>query len=261
MTFLDKIERRFGNLAIANLTIYLLAGQIISYFFLYINSDRADLFTISSSFIANQEYWRLATFLFKPFAQSPIFVVFEWYLYYIFGMGLEKEWGAFRYTLYVLISYLCTVTAAFLFPGQILSNGYLYTSIFLAFAYLYPNFILYLIIIPVKVKWMAVVVWIGILASILFGDMSARILGIISIFNFLLFFGTSLIDRFSVEKRALVQGQKRILKPTKALHVCSVCGNNEIKDPKMVIYYCVECKPSLCYCGEHIKKHEHKIAK
>ena len=47
-------------------------------------------------------------------------------------------------------------------PGQAATNGFLYGSVFLAFARLFPDFELHLFfILPIKIKWLALLTWIG----------------------------------------------------------------------------------------------------
>ena len=53
-----------------------------------------------------------------------------------------------------------TVGLSFLVPDAIVSYSFLAGSVFLAFAYLNPDFeILILMVIPVKVRWLSLLVW------------------------------------------------------------------------------------------------------
>ena len=67
-------------------------------------------------------------------------------------------------------------------------------SVFLAFAWLYPDYqILLFFILPVKVKWVAVMVWIYYLMAFATGDWDkAAVLA--GIFNWVLFFHGDLLD-------------------------------------------------------------------
>ena len=84
---------------------------------------------------------------------NRIFAFFAWYLFYLMGNALEGHWGAFRYNLFLLIGYLVTVAVAFLYPYAAATNIFIGGSVFLAFAYLYPDFQLYIFfIIPVRLN-------------------------------------------------------------------------------------------------------------
>ena len=97
--------------------------------------------------VLDGEVWRLVTFLFDPPATNLIFAFFFWYLFYLMGTTLETSWGTFRYNVFLLIGYrgvggggICAVLSrgrARIMPA---SNGFLYGTVFLAFARLYPDF-------------------------------------------------------------------------------------------------------------------------
>ena len=114
------------------------------------------------------EWWRLITYLFDPPRTNAIFAFFAWYIFYLMGTTLETTWGLFRYNLYLAIGYFASLAFAFLcwfatgVPGQAATNGFLYGSVFLAFARLFPDFELQLFfILPIKIKWLALLTWIG----------------------------------------------------------------------------------------------------
>ena len=88
-------------------------------------------------------------------------------LYYSLGNTLESYWGAFRYNVYIFSGILFTVIGAFIVNGLIggitgfgslYSTYYINMSIFLACASIMPDYQLLLYgIIPIKMKWMAIV--------------------------------------------------------------------------------------------------------
>ena len=105
------------------------------------------------------QWWRLLTLLIVPPPMHPVFIIFYLFIYYFIGTALEARWGAFRYDLYLLIGYVATVLVV-LIPGAIVTNFYLMESVFLAFAWLYPDFeFLLFLILPMKVKWLALIGW------------------------------------------------------------------------------------------------------
>src|SRR5512135_659465 len=189
MSLLNKLERKLRRYAVPNVTLYLIIGQAL--FFLFAISGRFILerVVLIPDRVMMGEWWRLITFLFIPPLTNPIFAFFAWYLFYLMGSALEGHWGAFRYNLFLLIGYLVTVAAAFLFPWSAATNLFIGGSVFLAFAYLYPEFeILIFFILPVKIKWLALLTWIGYGYQLIAGSWGTRLQVLASVSNFLIFF-------------------------------------------------------------------------
>jgi len=256
MKLLDYFERRFGNLAIPNLTLYFIGGQVLTFILMISSPAWEKLFYLQGSLVVKGEWWRMVTMLFTPLSLSPVWAAFTWYLYYLYGTGLEREWGPFRYNVYLVIIYLATLGASFLFPAVPLTNVYIYASVFLAFAYLYPDFtLLMFFFIPVKIKWLAALTWIGLAVNLILGSLSDRILIVLSIANFLLFFGAD-VWRYMLDRaRYTAHKTGTHLDDIKAYMICVACGATE-KDHK-IFYYCHTCIPDRCYCEDHIRNHDH----
>ena len=203
------------------------------------------------------EWWRLITFLFIPPSNHPVFVFFAWYLFYLMGGALEGHWGTFRYNVFLLIGYLVTVAVSFLIPMFPATNVFIGGSVFLAFAFLYPDFQLYIFfILPVKIKWLALLTWLGYAYELLFGSWLTRLLVLASICNFLLFFGRDILWRMKTGNRRMVEKAKDISGKKEAFHRCAACGVTDLSHPAMEFRYCSECG-GLGYCKKHIANHEH----
>jgi hypothetical protein len=259
MNIVDWLERKFGDFEIPNLTYYLIGGQALAFILIQFYPDYAPFFSLNGDAVMQGQWWRIFLFLFQPISMDFLFAVFSWYLFYLYGTALERLWGSFRFILYILIAYVGTVILAFVFPSAGFSNAYIFGSLFLAFAYRFPDFeLLLFFIIPVKVKWLAIAIWIGMAGAVFLGSFATKIQTIVSILNFLLFFGDELImiARERLHHRAYTRNRVNHDKP---YHVCTVCGKNEVDNPDMEIRYCNTCVPSRCYCGEHIKQHKHTI--
>ena len=83
------------------------------------------------------------------------------------------------------------------FRGQVVSNTYLCGTVFLAFAWLYPNFVFHIMfILPVKVKWLAWLTWATYIYGFLKGPNLARLMIAAGVANFLLFFGRDIYELF-----------------------------------------------------------------
>jgi hypothetical protein len=206
------------------------------------------------------EVWRLATFLCEPPLSNPLFAFFFWYLFYLMGTALENTWGAFRYNVFLLVGWAATAAVAFVQPDAAAHAGFLQGSVFLAFAYLYPDFeLLLFFILPVKVKWLALLQWMFYAYTVLSGDWSARLLVLAAVCNFGLFFWHDIFLRIKAGRRRMTQQAQQIHAANTPRHKCVVCGVTNLSDPKMSFRYCSKCSGAPCYCAKHIFAHEHVI--
>jgi hypothetical protein len=209
--------------------------------------------------VLSGEVWRLATFLAVPPFDNIVGLIFSWYLFYLMGTALERTWGTFRYNAFLLVGYLATVGVAFLVPDQPASNGPLLGSVFLAFAYLYPDFEIYIFfLIPVKIKWLALIAWIGYGFELVFGEWLTRLLVLAAVGNFLLFFGKDIVERIHIGRRRMATQAARLAVRQPAYHHrCVVCGITDRSHPQMDFRYCSKCTGALGYCTDHLRAHEH----
>jgi len=261
MAFLDKLERKYGRYAIPNVTTGIVIGQAFLYLFAYSGQLDISRALLIPGLVLAGEWWRLLTFPFTPPNAGLFFIFFALYAFYLMGSALEGRWGAFRYNVFLLTGYFATVAAAFLTPHQPASNVFIGGSVFLAFAALYPEFQFYIFfVIPVKVKWLALLAWIGYGISFLSGDWSTRFLVLASISNYLLFFGRDIWWTMRTGKRKIAEKAKTFSGSREAFHSCASCGKTDITHPNIDFRYCPDCG-GLGYCSEHINSHEHKRMK
>jgi hypothetical protein len=265
MSFLAKLEKLFGRFALPHLTLGLIACQVLVYLAVQVqlNPERQQalesrLLLIPDLVLAGQA-WRLITFLVVPPVTNVFCAFFFWYLFYLMGTALESHWGTFRFNLYLLIGYLATVGVSFLTPNAPSSNGYLQGSVFLAFAFLYPEFELYMMFLfPVKVKWLALLTWIFYVITLITGDWLSRSLVLASVANYLLFFGKDIVDRVKVGRRRMAfQAARLKVKEPPFNHRCAVCGITDRTNPSMDFRYCSKCAGARGFCTEHLRDHEH----
>ena len=145
--------------------------------------------------VLDGQWWRIFGFMLIPPPAGIIFIGFAWWMFYLMGSGLEHFWGAFRYNLYIWVGAAFTVGLSFLQPGAAATNAFLAGSVFLAFAYLNPDFeILVLLVLPVKMKWLALITWAIYGYEFVTGGWSGRLQVIAAVGNFFLFFGGDLIQ-------------------------------------------------------------------
>lgn len=260
MKLLNSLQRRFGRFAVPHVTEGLIACQVLTYLFYQTNPDFLARIALVPPLVLTGEAWRLVTFLCEPPVSNPLFAFFFWYMFYLMGTALENTWGTFRYNIYLLVGWLATVAVSFLDPDMAGSPAFLQGSIFLAFAYLYPDFqLLLFFLLPVKVKWLALVQWAFCLYVMMFGPLMAQLMAAASVCNFVLFFWHDIWLRMKSGRRRMAAQAKTIGQANTPRHTCHVCGVTNLSDPKASFRYCSKCIGSPCYCAEHIHSHAHLV--
>ena len=253
----ERLERRLERWAIPDLTRILVAGQVLLYVAGFLGVPVLERGAFIPELALAGEWWRFLTFVFIPPLANPLFAFFAWYLFYLMGSALEGHWGALRYDLFLLLGYVLTVAAALLAPGLPATNVFIGGSVFLAFAFLYPDFeFLILFILPVKVKWLALLTWLGYGFQLLAGTWQTRLFVLASVGNFLIFFGQDLLWMIKSGHRRMAVLAKDVSKKKAAFHRCAVCGITDVSHPTMDFRYCPECR-GLGYCPDHISAHQH----
>ncbi len=259
MGIIDILEKKLGRYAPANITLYLIAGQTLVYVLFMMGRLDPSQVAYSADSVLRGEWWRLLSFPFDPPVRNLLFAFFAWYLFYLMGSALEEHWGAFRYNLFLLTGYLLTVAVSFLIPGHFVTNAFLAGSVFLAFAFLFPDFqLLLFFVLPVRIKWLALITWLGYGYIILTGGWAGRLLALASIGNFLLFFARDIIVNLRYGRKQLSRRVSASARSNdKPFHRCTVCGITDKTHPDMDFRYCPQCDGQHGYCRDHIFNHEH----
>lgn len=284
--FLNKLERKFGHLAVPDIIYYLIilysAGAALG---LIAPSIYYRYLCLNFNAIFHGQVWRLFTYLLEPYGYyaemgilvSLLFFAIQVNLFFLFGRSLEQVWGTFRANLYFLSGYLLNIIAAlilYLSPLHLSYYGagfqFIYWSMFFAFATLYPNYeLLVWFILPIKVKWLALADAIYmtylVVANIQSGNLSAAVAIVVAMGNFLIYFFASrqyknvshheMQRRRSFRKKVL-QGERN-KRPGGTRHRCAVCGRTELDDENLDFRYCSKCEGNFEYCTDHLFIHEH----
>lgn len=282
MNWLNKLERKFGRFAIPNLIVWLIAAYTIGFVIYAVNPAILDLLVLSPYHILHGQVWRLVTWIFMPTDYSVFSLLIMALFYFQLGTTLERNWGTFRFNVYIFSGMLFTVLGAFILYailyvinggvtiemlsiGYGFSTNYINMSIFLAFAVTYPEMqVLLMFIIPVKMKWMAAVY--GILTALQFieNGWAGRIAIVMSLLNFIIFFlSTRNFKRYTPQEVHRRQKFKREARQTSgyeggARHKCAVCGRTEKDDPTLEFRFCSKCVGNYEYCQDHLFTHAHK---
>lgn len=199
LKFLDKLDRKYGKFAIRNLMTYIAIGNLAVFLLSFMYPSLPGYLSLIPSLVLKGQVWRLITYIFIPPDSSILFILFAVYFYYMIGNTLEHEWGSFRLNAYYLTGMLATTIAAFITGGTY--GVHLNLSLFLAFAYLYPNHeILLFFVLPVKIKYLA---WLNLAFigfSVLFYAWPYKIAAIVSLTNYLLFFGDDMMKGMKMRR-------------------------------------------------------------
>lgn len=262
MTWLDKLEKRLGFLAIPRLIRVIVGFNALVFVLAQISSPNGQRVADSAfvraleldrGAVMHGQLWRLFTYIFIPQTFSPLWVIFAlWFLYYV-GEGLEQAWGSFRVTLYYLVGMIGTTVAAFFFGGNF-ANGVLNASLFFAFAWFYPDEVIYVFfVLPVRIKWLAWASAAFLLFGFVVGTPPYRVALVVAFANYLLFFGPEIV-RQARDRRAVSSRRKRFEiqsrdAETEPLHRCAVCGATELTDPTLEFRVAADGEE---YCLPHL---------
>jgi len=266
MALLDKLERSFGWLAIRNLALYLIIGQVAVLFAAMFQLVDLERLIFAPVLLAEGEWWRVLTFLLVVPVPPPtailsfVFLAFGWYLFYLMGGALEAQWGAFRFNLFILTSYVLTVGLSFFAPNSLVTNAFILGSIFIAFAYLNPDFeLMMFFILPVKIKWLALIAVVFGAYGFVVGGLATKLQTAAAVIAFLLFFGGDMIRTLRQGRRTAVRRAEKAAEVVQPRHVCFVCGKTDKTHPQLDFRYCSKCAGDQCYCPEHIQNHAHVV--
>ena len=268
--FLNRLERKYGHLAIQNLPIYIVILYGIGFVFQMLDPTFYINFALNPYAIIHGEVWRIFTFLIVPPSSNAIFIIFVLLFYYSICQSLEHVWGAFRFNLYYFIGVIGTILGAFISYGitknplLFMDTYYLNLSLFLAFAACFPDMLVYfMFILPVKVKWLGVLDALYLLVEFIKGGNGTKIAIVVAMLNFLLFFfATRNYQKISPKQmRRKRNYQKAVHKSTTyangARHQCAICGRTELDDPNLEFRYCSKCDGDYEYCQDHLFTHTH----
>ena len=281
MKKVDMFCYRHPRFGIPNLMLYVVVGNAIVWLFtLFTQFSGSGVSILSYLYfspyhILRGEIWRLLTFIIIPNSTSILALIF-FYFYYMIGRTVEAQWGPGKFTIYFFSGVLLTVIYGFLIyfifhVNLAVSAEFIYLSLFFTFATLYPDMqVLLFFLIPLKIKWLAIVDAVFFLYSVVTSTFPANLLPIVAVLNYLLFCGSALFDavrrllggsrqqrrntvNFKNEVRRIQYEEKQ--KPY--TRRCEVCGRTDTDYPDLEFRYCSRCAGYHCYCMDHINNHRH----
>lgn len=278
---MSKFEKKFGKYAISNLTLILIICYVVGYVIQLINPNVAFFLTLDPYQIVHGQIWRLFSWVLIPPSSLDIFTIIMLMFYYNLGTVLEKTWGAYRYNVYIFTGMLLTIVASFLYMGTMFLLGlnpadatavffytsgafstyYINLSIFLAFAVTYPDMqVLLMFVIPVKVKWMAILDIVLLVYDMLVGGLSVKFAVGAALVNFVVFYLSTKslyhMNPKQMKRRAEFKSEVK-RNSTVTRHKCAICGRTEEDDPSLEFRFCSKCNGNYEYCQHHLFTHEH----
>ncbi len=274
MNAVDRFCYKHPRFGVRNLMLYIVIGNAIVWFFSMMDTTGLFLSALyfNPAMIMKGQVWRLVTFVLIP-DSSGLFLLIFLYFYYFIGSALERQWGAAKFTIYYLSGILFTIIFGFVFWGITgysfnLSASYINLSMFFSFATLYPDTrVLLFFIIPIKIKWLALLNAAYFIIGIIRLPFPANLLPIVATLNYLLFCGGYLLEyirpyktrtnkntiNFRREARRI--NRERAKKPYS--RKCAVCGRTDTDYPGLEFRYCSRCQGYHCFCQDHINNHVH----
>lgn len=315
---MNWLEKHLAKYAIRNLSLMIAIVQAFGYIILQVNSNIYNYITLNPHRILHGQIYRLVTWLIVPPAGSNVmFVMIAILFYYSIGTSLERAWGTVRYNIYILGGIVFTILGAFIAYGvsfvlygglwleymAVWISGYFTTyyvlmSIFLAYAATFPDaIVLFMFILPVKVKWLGGLYVAGLAYDIYRYATDPYVSGALwivcaamaaSLLNFVIFFlmtrdwarhAPGEARRRNAWKRATgsktVNGRYRVvpgtqntaesggtanpvhMRGTQSVHRCAICGRTEVSNPDLEFRYCSKCESGYEYCQDHLFAHIH----
>ena len=287
MSFMDKLQKKFGKYAVYNLQKYLIMaycfGLVINMIGIPVNS----YLSFSMDEILQGQIWRLFTWILCADGGSVLSLLFL-YCAYSMARNLEQMFGTFRMNVYLIGGLLWNlfggilvyvITALLLNQGisvRLTSYEMLF-SLFLALALCMPEATVYFyFLFPIKMKWMFLIylgmsifalisyysygggnVIMGFLYLIVYGSQT-----IFALLNMFLFFRLSKIRLNRKQKKTQTEFRRQMASTPKysagsARHKCAICGRTENDDPNISFRYCSKCTGNKEYCQDHLFTHTH----
>ena len=276
MKKIDIFCYKHPKFGIPNLMLYVVVGNAIVWMFSLFAPGISLYLAFSPMDILRGEVWRLVTFIIIPGSTSILALIF-FYFYYMIGRTVEAQWGPGKFTIYFFSGVLLTVIYGFLvyFLFRInvaVSAQYIYLSLFFTFATLYPDMqVLLFFLIPIKIKWLAIVDALFFLYSIVTSSFPVNLLPVVAVLNYLLFCGGPLLDalrrllrlrpkeqrRSTVDFRTEVRRMQQEQRQKPYTRRCEVCGRTDTDYPDLEFRYCSRCAGYHCFCMDHINNHRH----
>ena len=276
------MERKYGRFAIKNLTLYIILTYAVGFVLTRFAPNTLEFFLLEPYFILRGQVWRVISWVLLPPMAFNIWTIIMLFFYYSIGRQLERAWGDFRYNIYIFGGILFIIISSFVLYfitgakvpfamfGEGFSTYYICLSLFFGYAMTCPDQVILLyFIIPIKMKWMALISLAYIIFELIQGSALTRTEIIASLVNFFIFFGLTRGFKGIVPRviKKPIKRRPTVTKPKSSTlvkskgdatrHRCAVCGRTELDGDDLEFRYCSKCDGDYEYCQDHLFTHEH----
>ncbi len=260
MTFFDKLERRIGWISFPGFLRFYALFHVLVFVLRFIRPDISMLLEFDRAKILSGEVWRLATFFFAgsgvgtPSLVSIIFLACAVNFIFMVSDGLEGAWGIFKASLFYYTGIGLVLLANFIYPFNVSVSGFaLYASAFFAFATLFPKVeILFMMIIPVQVRFLAIIQLLALLLIVMDDPRLLPFVGL-AFANYLIWTGIPAV-RGTARVMESVQRKKRFNAAKgpagEAFHTCAACDRTDVSDPGIEFRVGGDGRE---YCADHLR--------
>lgn len=269
MTYIDRFCRKHPNFGIPHLMKYVAIANVAFWLLGAVNPVLMSYLSFDPGLVLRGQIWRVITFALYP-PSTGLLAFIAVYFYYWIGTTLEQYWGTPKFTIYFFSGILLTLLYGFLIhfltklPVR-LNAEYVYLSMFFSFAAMFPDMqVLLFFVIPIKMKWLALVNAAFFLVSILTTSFPENLLPVVAVLNFFVFCGGELLRGLprrqtagTVNFRRASARIRREQRNKLYTHKCAVCGRTDTDYPELEFRYCSRCAGYHCFCQDHINNHIH----
>lgn len=280
---IDRFCQTHPRFGIPRLMIFIVIGNLLVWLFSRMDTTSTlySLLYFDPAMFCRGQVWRLLTFALIPSSSGILWLAISLYFYYFIGTSLENAWGAGKFTIYYFSGLLLTALYSLIlyWIGGVrvpVSATYLNLSLFFAFATLWPEQqVLLFFLIPVKMKWLALVdaafFLLQIVSLLAAGKVGLALVPVVAMVAYLVFCGEWLFDRLrpsrmrqaarqkvrTVQFRQAAQKVQRQQAAAGYTRKCAVCGRTDTDYPGLEFRYCSRCQGYHCFCADHINNHVH----
>lgn len=266
---IDRFCYEHPNFGIPNLMKYITIGNGVFWLLGAVNPVLMSYLTFSPAAIMHGQVWRIVSFMFYP-PSTGLIAFIAFYFYYWIGSTLEQYWGTAEFNVYFFTGVILTELYGFIvyfITGMSfnLTAEYIYLSMFFSFAAMFPDMqVLLFFIIPIKMKWLALVDAAFFVMSVISSRFPVNLLPVVAVLNFFIFCGGDLLkavpkrpSKNTVNFRRESAKIRREQSDRLYNHKCSVCGRTDRDYPNLEFRYCSRCAGYHCFCEDHINSHIH----
>lgn len=275
MDWLDRLERRFGFLAVPHLALALIAAQALAYFAAMSDPSLVQRLVLDPAAVFQHgEWWRILSYVLIPNGTggwSLFFAIFWFMFLWMMVQALEAAWSQFKVSFYFFFGLLLQSGGALLLYAlgweRLVIDGWWWsTSLQLAFATLFPDFTIYVFfILPLKMRWWAWLLGAWCIFRALTGGPGAWTELALGLGNYALFFGPFAYQSYKLRrlanegKKVFVAAQRE--SQARFLRTCTECGRG-LKDAELRLCLCERCgDEGRDWCTEHLTTHLTKLPK